>query len=85
MAFDNYPPGVKPSDVGSENEPGECEYCGDEVYETGADTRMLSPSELFCDDDCIQMFIEEEWGQAIEDDEQLPQRIEEYIKTEMIE
>lgn len=75
----------KPSDNPEPNEPGECEYCGDEVYETGADTRFLSPEEMFCDDDCIREFVEEEWGHAIEEDEQLPARIEEYIQEEMIE
>ena len=51
--------------------------------ETGADTVFLG-AEPFCNEDCRREFVEEQWGQAIENDEQLPTRIEEFVKEEMI-
>lgn len=81
--FDKLPPGVKPSDVGSENEPDECPNCLGEVYETGADTVFLG-SRPFCDEDCRMEYVEEEWRDAIESDEQLPTEIEEFVQEEMI-
>lgn len=74
----------RPSDNPDPNEPEDCEYCGCEVYETGADTRFIGSTRLFCDDDCRRMWVEERWGEAIENDERLPEDVEEYIKTEMV-
>ena len=85
MVFDNLAPGVKPDDVGSENEPEKCKNCGGDVYPTGADTVSLGHGvDLFCDDDCRQEYLEEVWAAAIENQERLPENVEEYIQKEMI-
>lgn len=83
--FDKLPPGVKPGDVGSENEPDECINCGREIYETGADVVSYGHGiDLFCDENCRREHTERLWYEAIDNDEQLPEHVEEYIKTEMV-
>jgi len=83
MSFDKLAPGTSPDEVGSENEPRTCEYTGEEVYETDPDARFIG-ERIFKSEDARRAFVEEEWHKAIQEDRQLPEDVEEFIKEEMI-